>query len=446
MDYISTLSEEEKSKIIERAEQLQIKPEFIFELGLPISIIDYLSDEDLLKQVTIVKGHDISEIKDEKVVVLPKEEIIKEEIIEDSTMVEEEPEEIEDVKVEPIEEEIVETKQTKHTKTKKTKTKETHTKHEVESDDDYISNMNIIKVSSITARENFNNKKDDPFSATYEVTLPQSGYNAKVRGLKVSEIDKLKNSIERSPESRRDTLSKIVYSCIVDTGMRNFSYEEFVNYTAILDFNILLFGIMNQTYGELRDYTFICPNCGSEFNRKVPTMELVSVEQNSKAAELTSKIANTTDPESEFKNSVLRKYNKKFRIPDTDFVINFKFMNLRQDQKVVSNLANLTEEDKSTRLFFLTMITNTLYVPQYDQSGTLIGHAEVNYPSEIFKYLDTIKSSSYNPLLEKIEKILDDYTIAFKTAECTCPSCGSLIPSSKVEIADYFLLQTYKDE
>lgn len=436
MEYVDMLTEEEKEYIYRRAETMNIPAELLFSLSLPVNILEFMSDEEIEKQITIVKGVDIKQYK------LGKLEEKLEEIKEETEELEEE------VKQEEI---VVKNEASKKSKSTKKKTKEVPVVEVIEEiqddeddDEDYVKNLKIMNVSNMTAYQNYNNSKTPSFP-TYEVTLPQSGYNAKVRGMKASEIDVLKNSIERNAESRRQTLTRIVYNCIVDTGLRSFTIKEFEDYTSILDFNILLYGIMHQTYGAINEYRFTCSECGESFVRKVATIDLATDQQAEKAIEKVIEIQSSQNKEETFKNSVLRNFSKKIKIPGTDFVIEFRFSNIKQDEKVLRNLGKLTEDEKSTRLFFVTMVTNKLYIPQYDTNGELMGHAPIDTPIEIFKFLDSVKSDSFSKLIRKIETLLDDYTFIFQTPEVQCPSCSNIIPRMKVEVVDYFLLQTYKE-
>lgn len=432
MEYENMLTEEEKEYIYRRSESIGIPEDLLLSLSLPVNILEFMSDEEIIKQITVVKGMDITKFKKDTQNVITE---LKEE-------------------VEELKEEVKESEsKPKRKETKKKKDKIVEKQKEIvedlddddlDDDEDYLDNLKIMNVSSMTAYQNYNNNKNQQFP-TFEVTLPQSGYNAKVRGMKASEIDVLKNSIERSAEARRKTLTQIVFNCIVDTGLKTFNIRDFEENTAILDFNILLYGIMHQTYGAINEYRFTCNNCGESFIKKVPTIDLASDQQADKAIEKIDEIKNSQNKDETFKNSVLRNFSKKFRIPETDFVIEFRFSNLKQDEKVLRNLGKLTDEEKTTRLFFVTMVTNKLYIPQYDTNGELLGHAPIDTPVEIYKFLDSIKSTSFTKLIKRIEKVLDEYTIVFQTPETICPSCHNMIPRMKVEIVDYFLLQTYKE-
>lgn len=410
---------------------MNIPAELIFSLSLPVNILEFMSNEEIEKQITIVKGIDIDQYKVGKL-----DEKIEEEVKEVEKEIKQE-------------EAIIKNETSKKSKSTKKKIKEPQITEIVEEDEedddeDYVKNLKIMNVSNMTAYQNYNNNKNPSFP-TYEVTLPQSGYNAKVRGMKASEIDVLKNSIERSAESRRQTLTKIVYGCIVDTGLKSFTLKDFEDYTSILDFNILLYGIMHQTYGAINEYRFTCSNCGESFVRKVATIDLATDQQAEKAIEKVEEIKSSQNKDETFKNSVLRNFSKKIKIPGTDFVIEFRFSNIKQDEKVLRNLGKLSEDEKATRLFFVTMVTNKLYIPQYDTNGELMGHAPIETPIEIFKFLDSVKSDSFSKLIKKIEILLDDYTFIFQTPEVQCPSCSNIIPRMKVEVVDYFLLQTYKE-
>lgn len=432
-------TEEEKDLIAERARKLNTTPEILMSLNLPASIIDFISDEDLLNQITIVKGINIEKTDSE--------------IIEESDKPADEINyEIQTDNKPFIDEVINETSQpSKTTKIKKPKTAKKEIKEENQinqsksetSDEEFINNIKILDVSHMHAYQNFN-KHFDYNVPTYEITLPQSGYSAKVRGLKADEIDMLRNSLEASEKSRRNRLSQIVYNCIVDTGLKSFSKNDFMQGTSVLDFDILLFGIMHQTFGSINDYSITCPHCAKSFNQKIITDTLIRVNSDEVGNEV-SKIIKAPNKDTQFKNSLLNKFTKLIRIPDTDIVIEFRFSNLNRDSYLVDQLDGISDEERNTRKFYLTWVTNRLLLPQYDKDGNYIGSVYIDSPMEIFRIYDKIKSSSFKALIDEIGKIMDEHTITFGTPPIPCIHCNKEISSSKVEIVDYFLIEVYKE-
>ncbi len=178
-----------------------------------------------------------------------------------------------------------------------------------------------------------------------------------------------------------------------------------VEIKVLIDFNILLFGIMHQTYGALNDFDFVCPHCNERFQRKIITDTLIKNTSES-IGERIEDITAASDKTIPFKNSLLRKFNKRLRIPETDFIIDIRLSNLNKDKKMMGHFSKLSDKEKDTRKFYLTMLISKLYLPQYSEDSKVIGYVEITTPTEIYKFLDSVKSKSYNKILPKINKIL----------------------------------------
>lgn len=448
------LTQEQESELRERMEILGISEEEINSLYLPYMIIDEISDDELLSQVKLKKQAKSEEIKEEIIELEEEEEelesevsklddLIAEKLAEEKSM---NPEDefnsiIQNANIpEPVKEEKPKKVKSTKKKVKETEEVEEPKKKSSISDDDLINNLRILDVSAFQAYNNYNNGKKT-LVPTYEVVLPQSGYRAKMRGLKADEIDMLKNSINVSAESSREILEKIVFDCIDSTGLDSFDLDDFKNQTSVTDFDILLFGILHQTYGELNEFGLTCNHCGNSFNRKIITSDLIQA-KDGEIQGIVDGIINSKDANKTLSDSMLNKYRKLIRIPETDMIVEIKFSSLNRERKLLPYFKEIPVGERNTRRFYITMSASMLLLPQYDAQGNLIGHAKVESPVEIFNFLENVKSSSFYEVINEINRIVDEYTITFKTPEVKCPKCGEMVNKHNVSISEYFLYQT----
>lgn len=466
-DIFKDLTPDETEILRNRLSQLGISDNEINSINLPYTIIESISDDELLRQVNMRKNLSVNEAEYEDA----------QEELEDSTNALkaaaqrftnnptiEEPSYSMEEAIEPVEEELTVDQEPEKpapvapkrkpkarlesgtTRKRKAVEKPVEELKEVDDDDDEdedLYDVPIVNVSSMHAHDNY--KKHISMNvSTYEVVLPQSGYAAKMRGLTADEIDVLRNSINMSYQSSREDLTKIVFNCIRSTGLKRFNIKDFEDSTSLLDFNILLFGILHQTYGALNSFDFTCPHCSSAFKRDIVTNSLIQV-KSQEASDAVIDIKNSRDREETFKNSLLRTYRKRMRIPETDIIIEIGLANIVKDKTIGSYFSRLTDKEKNTRKFFLTSIITKLLLPQYDINGGVAGYVEVTSPSEIYEYLDDVKSKSYNKIIPKINKLLEKYTISFKIPNVICPSCRKDIEGSNIDMADYFLLEVIRD-
>ena len=454
-DVFKDLNPEEAAVLRARINELGITEEDINSINLPYTIIENISDDELVRQVNMRKNltaGDTEEPDEEGYVdeepVQDTNQLLKESLTSNFNvpLVEEQEEPKSKLPDIPSDADIQPAKKKRAPRAKpkvEPGLKQIIKEVEEDEDDEDLFNLPIMNVSTMHAHDNYI-KHVNMNVATYEVVLPQSGYSAKMRGLTADEIDVLRNSINTSYQSSREDLTKIVFNCIRETGLKQFTLSDFENYTSLLDFNILLFGILHQTYGALNSFDFTCPHCSNSFKRDIVTNSLIQVKSQD-ASDAVVNIQHAKDKNEAFKKSLLRNYRKRLRIPESDIIIEIGLANIVRDKTIGSYFSRLSDKEKNTRKFFLTSIITKLLLPQYDINGGVAGYAEVTSPSEIYSYLDDVKSKSYNKIIPKINKILDKYTIAFKIPDVTCPSCRKDIEGSNIDMADYFLLEVIRD-
>lgn len=320
---------------------------------------------------------------------------------------------------------------------------------EYEDDDslflDDASDMNILKVNLTQAIENF---KENNIVPTYEVILPQSGYIARVRGMKVHEIDKLKNSIAGGANNFRQIINEIVFGCIVDTGLRSFNRDSFLENTSNLDYEVLLYAIYHQTFGPLNDFTKNCPQCATTFNQKLATNALIK-QTTPDVKALIQEIQLATDKDEMFRNSFLHRFEKIIQVPGSDLRLKIRMSNLIRDKRITETFMKLSDEEKSTRRFSLSCLVDTLFLPQYDEvqkdengNRKVLGWVEITSPLEIYRLIADIKAEAMNKILVAANKLGDRYRIIFATPEVNCPECGKHIESEPFNLVDHFLYLT----
>lgn len=307
---------------------------------------------------------------------------------------------------------------------------------------DLFSNLNLNNIKILTdmsmmeAYNSYNDMKHEILTPVYEVTLPISGYNAKMRGLKLDELDYIRNSILSDKNSFRSTIEHIVYSCIVDTGIKNFSKDAFLKGTSLLDFDCLLFGVMRNTYGALNGLSFICPHCGQEFEQKILTEDLVFT-QNEDISKIIHDLS-VQDKTEYFENSVLKQMHKRFIFKNSGILVDLKFPNLIKDKLIEKQFSkNLNEELKSTRRYFILAFIDKLYIPII-KNDQLEGFYPIESTQEIYRKLEDVSIEDMGECIDVISNLTERYKIEFKTPKLLCSHCKSEIDRSPFNISDNF--------
>lgn len=312
-----------------------------------------------------------------------------------------------------------------------------------------VSKLKILNVSSTDAQKNYfdylktNNKS---IFASYEVTLPQSGYKAQLRGLTAEEMDLLRNSVLSNNDSLENKLQDIIYACIQDTSIGHITYEEFMVMTAAADYNILLFAVMHQTFGKINKFNIECSKCDHKFEKDILTEHLIH-ERSDELKEITLNIINAPDKKIAQQNSLLNTFEKNLQITDTDIIVTIKYNNIKKGNKILNYLKSLSlsDEQTMTRKYQIALVLESILLPQYNQdTKEIVGYAKIESIVEIWKYLDTIPESVYDILMEDINAVLEPYKSTFSIPEIACPNCRSKIASQEINISVYFLVETLR--
>lgn len=300
-----------------------------------------------------------------------------------------------------------------------------------------FNNIKILTdMSMMEAYNTYNDSKNSVLIPVYEVTLPVSGYNAKMRGLKLDEIDFIRNSIFSDEKSFRDVMENVVFNCITDTGIKNFSKEMFLKGTAFSDFDCLLFGIMRNTYGALSGLSFRCPHCEQEFEQKIQTEDLVFT--NNEDISTIIYDLSVSDKTEYFENSVLKTMTKRFAFKRNGLVVDLKFPNLIKDRIIEHQFSKiLTPEKRTTRRYYVLSFIDKLYIPIV-KNNELQGFYPIDSMQEIYKKLEDVSADDMEECFEFIQEFLDRYRINFKTPPLTCSHCHNKIDQSPFNISDNF--------
>ena len=478
--FFSTASSPERAQEVkERLDNLGITEAEIEEIGLPFMLVDEtLEDDELLEYVKELRSSkpidikvdntsndnplEISQDNEEEVYKQQEEDNINtdynnaeltEEDLKESIAYEEEIPTLNEVAEIPNLD--IETEEELKPKVKKTRKKTIKKKEEVNNTPPEnllnmsdlsikevdVSKLNILKLPTTDVQNNFFNHLKTVFPV-YEVTLPQSGYTAQLRGLTVQEIDMFKNSVYNNSASIEDKLEDFIYKCIQDTSIGNMTIEEFRKNTSALDYNILVFAALHQTFGRINKFSIVCPACQTKNEKDIATVHLIH-NKSEKLNEKINEIVTANDKQEAVQNSLLKTFNKNIQDPYTGLILSIKYFNLDKNRKINTYINSLKIEDESirSRKYSLSLAVDKLYLPQYDINKKLVGYGETESLVEIWKYLDTIPQKSVDDIITTIDNSLLEYVITFKLPDTVCQGCKSKIEGTNISVEQYFLAE-----
>lgn len=301
-----------------------------------------------------------------------------------------------------------------------------------------LNNLNLLtSMSAFEAQTIYKNQRKALFNVPiFEITLPISGYNAKMRGLRIDEVDFIKNSFYKNDNSLRQAVEDLVFNCIVETGIPNFTKEKFLQYTCNDDFECLLYGIVRNTYGILNEFRFTCPHCAKTFEQNVVTSSLVQ----SKAevvGPIVMNIIDTNDPEKTAKESVLNTYKNRFMFKTSGIIVDLKFNNIKRDKAFVEKFETEFEKNQgnTSRLFVMGYV-DKMYIPIVENNN--ISYYPIDSVLEIYSKLNDVEIDDMKECVDTIQKMIESYTISFKTPVIQCQQCSKEIPEIPLNIYENF--------
>jgi len=313
----------------------------------------------------------------------------------------------------------------------------------VEKNDDLF-NIKIVDVPLHIIEDRFKSHISKNIDVTHHIVLPQSGYEAEVRGMKIDEIDAMKNSFS-DDFLAQEKLRKIMYACISNTSIGNMSYDDFINRTSTDDIEIILFAIMKMTYGEITHFDIHCPHCQNVEKKTISMDRLIKIE-----SENVIKLVNdiiTSDPKEAINNSLLTK-TTRVQLPKSKIILELQLASLAEEARVQRDFRNLPMEDKNTTVFTLLNIIKKAFIPNIEgDTGEVNGYVQYTQHKDIYFLLkDSLTKEDLNAIKDAtIDFSKNRISFEIPSEKCTNPECGKEITNIKVEIIQNFLLETILD-
>ena len=309
------------------------------------------------------------------------------------------------------------------------------------------SNLNALrlkKVDNNSADKNttrlfsdvLKKKKNKAFRT--KVVLPNSGYSASIIGLS-------------SPEMRNynDTLSgldlfgqlefkyKTLFEKIVETSIGEMDFDTFLKRTALLEYEILNYGLFSSTFPEKSTYPWRCAKCGSETQFTYENKAYLDTHENDseKKAEVLAAMRKVLKGEA---------INAKELFDDSETANNYRV--LLKDSKIIVELRHPTLYDQlydtvantdqqlienNEALINLMPFISAVYFPTNEEVENVpveqLEYLKLTTVSDKINALNIVDDADDDALSSAIEKnILSKYVITFTMRPPKCPNCGNV--------------------
>ena len=268
---------------------------------------------------------------------------------------------------------------------------------------------------------------------TTKVVLPNSGYTASVMGMSSPEIRNYSTTL-----SGLDNFGffefkyKEMFKRIKETSIGTMTFDTFLKRTALMEYEILNYGLFSSTYPDKSEYPFTCPKCGAKDVFVYQNKQYLDVNENDpekKKATLESMLnvlkGQAVDPVELFNNSATNKLCRKY-LKNSKIIVELRHPTLYdQMYDVVRNMTEELKKDNEELLNIMPFIATVLFPTPETVNDDVPQYVPCDDLQMKVMALNTIDDEDDEALSTAIEEeILNKYKLRFTLTPPACKSCG----------------------
>lgn len=321
-------------------------------------------------------------------------------------------------------------------------------------------NEKIPDLSSIKVRKT--NDIDDVFAKemkkrkakafTTKVVLTNSGYTASILGMSSPEIRNYSETMENLDLfGQMEYKYKNMFSKIESTSVGDMDYETFLKRTALMEYEILNFGLFSSSFPEKSTYPYKCSKCGARtdfvyYNKQFLDTAEDNPEKREKILSGMRKVlaGQAIDAKELFEqantNNLIRKYLSHSKV-----IVELRHPTLYDElYDVLANISNDDIKEMNQAVVNIMPFIKTVYYPTDDTFNDdvpeYIQLDDLNKKIAVINLLD--EKDDEDLAIEIQDKILSQYNIKFtiKAPKCVC---GHQDPPEQVDF-DRMLFMTHQ--
>lgn len=295
-----------------------------------------------------------------------------------------------------------------------------------------IKNIKTVKSSSIYEAfgDQMRKRRESAFST--KVPLPVSGYTASMLGLSSPEIRDYSETLAGLDRfGQMELRYRTVFEKIKQTSAGEMDFETFLKSTALLEFEILMYGLFSSSFPEQNTYPYFCSHCKGKMEFTYENWQYLdtSEEDPEKRKVVLSSIRKVLEGQSDGKEmfinsdvtSTIRKYLNHSKI-----IVELRHPTLHD--QLYDVLGNINDENvKNPTLVNIMPFIKKVYLPTIET----IESDEPEYIvledlDQKVTALTTIDETDDDELAIAIQdEILSKYNIKFTLRTPKCKSCGA---------------------
>lgn len=343
--------------------------------------------------------------------------------------------------------------------TKKASVKNQFNDHIVELDDneveeikdEKVENKPVVDLTSIVIKKSkklteedilkkYMKKVNDKESTT-RVVLVNSGYAANLAGFSSPALRNIANELSGYDREfgAADYRYRLIYSKLKDTSVGEMDYATFLKTTALLELELLFYGIVCSTFPDKNEFPGECPTCGNKFKYTYYNTDYLKVKQ---------------EDFDEVSDQVVRTLKGQVTNMSVDQILenaptNLLRREILQDSGIVVELRQPTlynhlydvlkvmddKETTSALVSSMPFIESVLVPEDIDDEGN-VSYFKLESMEAKLAVLEQLREKDDIKLAESIKEIIDMQKIEFSVrgVRCTNPECKHEYPEQLVSM------------
>lgn len=280
----------------------------------------------------------------------------------------------------------------------------------------------------------------------FQVVLVRSGYLAGMIGFGHNDFMSIYAS-NMDAYRRRDLLYRRVFSKIQHSTVKDMSYSDWLKLTFFNDYEILVYGIYNQTFGSLdpQDYSMQCGKCRKEVKIKMtPDQFLID-----KKGKIAKEVRRFLLQDQVTVKQLLASDNhkpRKIKLDKSQIWAQLSRPTLHDSLRAMKHGVNLAKkvgtaqsEALSNYAGMLTYIDKMLvpFIKGTKDSGrpTYLVREDADSVMEI---IESLPNEDYRKLQRETERFDNELRIQFQRKEFVCPleGCGHVNPAVDLDMEE----------
>jgi len=303
---------------------------------------------------------------------------------------------------------------------------------------DQVEYVDEDKDLSSMIKDNFDYRlKSRP---TTETVLNQSGYVAFMLSLTLNDISTVLNSVEESYTSLKDKY-EMLYNKMQTSNVGKFTFEEFLDATALTDVDSLYYGLFCTTYPEATKFDFKCQNCGKDIKGfPVPNAALTIIHSDDALEKREKIVKNIEDKVALARYSTLNKV-KQVLLPHSKTIINIRTPSLRNHLNIMYNLQDEPSSQEAFNLLLFCKDISVIDLKHYKETKK-IQYIKTDDMQQEYDILRQMNIKDFKVLAEVISDWSMAYAVDYGIGKVECPFCHETNTDIQVDIEKLVFRQT----